>query len=71
MGTPSVSHINERILDHNAELTGFVSRLSDEKMELRKTLSKLEEDIWQYRQREELQVCPDLLFQSQFDKNKK
>ncbi|KAL5007012.1 hypothetical protein ScPMuIL_015818 [Solemya velum] len=55
LGTPSVSHINERILDHNAELTGFVSRLSDEKMELRKTLSKLEEDIWQYRQREELQ----------------
>ncbi|KAH3717259.1 hypothetical protein DPMN_060041 [Dreissena polymorpha] len=44
------SSVSERILRHNEELTGFVARMSEEKLELRNTLSRLEEDIWQYRQ---------------------
>uniref|UniRef100_A0A8W8MAQ5 Pericentrin/AKAP-450 centrosomal targeting domain-containing protein n=1 Tax=Magallana gigas TaxID=29159 RepID=A0A8W8MAQ5_MAGGI len=36
---------------HNLELTNFVSRLMEEKMELRNTLGHLEEEIWRYRQR--------------------
>uniref|UniRef100_A0A8W8M4U8 Pericentrin/AKAP-450 centrosomal targeting domain-containing protein n=1 Tax=Magallana gigas TaxID=29159 RepID=A0A8W8M4U8_MAGGI len=36
----------------------FVSRLTEEKMELRNTLGRLEEEIWRYRQRgAEQQVC--------------
>ncbi|KAH3827968.1 hypothetical protein DPMN_129914 [Dreissena polymorpha] len=44
------SSVSERILRHNKELTGFVARMSEEKLEQRNTLSRLEEDIWQYRQ---------------------
>ncbi|KAK3603155.1 hypothetical protein CHS0354_042986 [Potamilus streckersoni] len=47
-----VSGVNERILRHNEELTSFVSRISEEKTELRNTLTRLEEDIWRYRQME-------------------
>ncbi|XP_065929657.1 uncharacterized protein [Magallana gigas] len=39
----------------------FVSRLMEEKMELRNTLGHLEEEIWRYRQRgAEQQVCLSL-----------
>ena len=44
--------VNERILRHNEELTNFVARSSEEKNELRNTLSKLEEEIWRYRQKD-------------------
>ncbi|KAL3832339.1 hypothetical protein ACJMK2_023991, partial [Sinanodonta woodiana] len=47
-----VSGVNERILRHNEELTSYVSRMSEEKTELRNTLTRLEEDIWRYRQME-------------------
>nr|XP_034310014.1 uncharacterized protein LOC105327725 isoform X2 [Crassostrea gigas] len=43
--------VNQRVLHHNSELTNFVSRLTEEKMELRNTLGRLEEEIWRYRQR--------------------
>ena len=55
---PSAQAVNERVLHHNSELTNFVSRLTEEKMELRNTLGRLEEEIWRYRQRgSEQQVC--------------
>jgi len=49
MSHPSGS-VNERILRQNEELTNFVSRISEEKTELRNTLIQLEEEIWRYRQ---------------------
>ncbi|XP_063421715.1 A-kinase anchor protein 9-like isoform X4 [Mytilus trossulus] len=52
MSRPDLNAVNGRILHHNNELTNFVSRLTEEKIELRKTLGRLEEDIWRYRQRE-------------------
>ncbi|XP_023932466.1 A-kinase anchor protein 9-like [Lingula anatina] len=52
IGSPPAHILNERILRHNSELTAFVSRLSQEKSELRDTLANLEEEIWRYRQRE-------------------
>ncbi|XP_056007543.1 LOW QUALITY PROTEIN: A-kinase anchor protein 9-like [Ostrea edulis] len=51
MSRPSAQAVNERVLHHNSELTNFVSRLTEEKMELRNTLGRLEEEIWRYRQR--------------------
>ena len=58
MGRPNPQAIQERVLHHNSELTNFVSRLTEEKMELRNTLGRLEEEIWRYRQRStEHQVC--------------
>uniref|UniRef100_K1Q7T1 A-kinase anchor protein 9 n=1 Tax=Magallana gigas TaxID=29159 RepID=K1Q7T1_MAGGI len=48
---PSAQAVNQRVLHHNSELTNFVSRLTEEKMELRNTLGRLEEKIWRYRQR--------------------
>ncbi|XP_065929029.1 A-kinase anchor protein 9 isoform X2 [Magallana gigas] len=48
---PSAQAVNQRVLHHNSELTNFVSRLTEEKMELRNTLGRLEEEIWRYRQR--------------------
>nr|XP_034310020.1 pericentrin [Crassostrea gigas] len=48
---PSAQAVNQRVLYHNSELTNFVSRLTEEKMELRNTLGRLEEEIWRYRQR--------------------
>ncbi|CAC5383910.1 AKAP9 [Mytilus coruscus] len=52
MSRPDLNAVNGRILHHNNELTNFVSRLTEEKIELRKTLGRLEEDIWRYRQRD-------------------
>ena len=43
-----VSGLNERILAHNNELTSFISRLSEEKQHLRRTLSIMEQDLLQY-----------------------
>ncbi|KAL0167211.1 hypothetical protein M9458_039055, partial [Cirrhinus mrigala] len=46
----SSSLLNERLLRQNAELTGFVSRLTEEKNDLRNQLLKLEEELRRYRQ---------------------
>ncbi|XP_025921128.1 A-kinase anchor protein 9 isoform X5 [Apteryx rowi] len=43
-GTPS-SSLTERLLRQNAELTGFVSKLSEEKNNLRNAVMKLEEEL--------------------------
>ena len=51
MSHPSGS-VNERILRHNEELTNFVARSSEEKNELRNALARLEEEIWQFRQKD-------------------
>uniref|UniRef100_A0A8W8M7G0 Uncharacterized protein n=1 Tax=Magallana gigas TaxID=29159 RepID=A0A8W8M7G0_MAGGI len=42
---PSAQAVNQRVLYHNSELTNFVSKLTEEKMELRNTLGRLEEMI--------------------------
>ena len=42
----------ERVNRQNAELSDFVSKLTQEKAELRGTLTNLEEQIAQYRERE-------------------
>ncbi|XP_051520018.1 A-kinase anchor protein 9 isoform X3 [Myxocyprinus asiaticus] len=46
----SSSLLNERLLRQNAELTGFVSRLTEEKNDLRNQLLKLEEELRRCRQ---------------------
>ncbi|XP_065587317.1 A-kinase anchor protein 9 isoform X2 [Cyrtonyx montezumae] len=43
-GSPS-SSLTERLLRQNAQLTGFVSRLSEEKSNLRNAMLKLEEEL--------------------------
>ncbi|NXI41548.1 AKAP9 protein, partial [Galbula dea] len=50
-GTPS-SSLTERLLRQNAELTGFVSRLSEEKNNLRNAVLKLEEELRRYQERQ-------------------
>ncbi|XP_042609849.1 LOW QUALITY PROTEIN: A-kinase anchor protein 9-like [Cyprinus carpio] len=47
----SSSLLNQRLLRQNAELTGFVSRLTEEKNDLRNQLLKLEEELRRYRQK--------------------
>ncbi|KAG7458289.1 hypothetical protein MATL_G00236630 [Megalops atlanticus] len=47
----SSSSLMERLLRQNAELTGFVSRLTEEKNDLRNSLIKLEEELRQHRHR--------------------
>ncbi|XP_067282525.1 A-kinase anchor protein 9 isoform X2 [Pseudorasbora parva] len=47
----SSSLLNERLLRQNAELTGFVSRLTEEKNDLRNQLLNLEEELRRYRQK--------------------
>ncbi|NWV49238.1 AKAP9 protein, partial [Daphoenositta chrysoptera] len=54
-GTPS-SSLTERLLRQNAELTGFVSRLSEEKNNLRNAVMKLEEELRRHQHR---QPSPD------------
>ncbi|NXM15470.1 AKAP9 protein, partial [Ploceus nigricollis] len=58
-GTPS-SSLTERLLRQNAELTGFVSRLSEEKNNLRNAVMKLEEELRRYQHRQPSAdfVCP-------------
>ena len=63
MSHPSGS-VNERILRHNEELTNFVARSSEEKNELRNALSRLEEEIWQFRQKDaryQVRSCPEII----------
>ncbi|XP_041104798.1 A-kinase anchor protein 9 isoform X11 [Polyodon spathula] len=50
-GSSSSSSLTERLLRQNAELTGFVSRLTEEKNDLRNSLIKLEEEVRLSRQR--------------------
>uniref|UniRef100_A0A663LU21 A-kinase anchoring protein 9 n=1 Tax=Athene cunicularia TaxID=194338 RepID=A0A663LU21_ATHCN len=50
-GTPS-SSLTERLLKQNAELTGFVSRLSEEKNNLRNAVMKLEGELRKYQHRQ-------------------
>ncbi|PKU40967.1 a-kinase anchor protein 9 [Limosa lapponica baueri] len=50
-GTPSGS-LTERLLRQNTELTGFVSRLSEEKNNLRNAVMKLEEELRRYQHRQ-------------------
>ncbi|NXJ76441.1 AKAP9 protein, partial [Trogon melanurus] len=50
-GTPS-SSLTERLLRQNAELTGFVSRLSEEKNNLRNAVMKLKEELRRYQHRQ-------------------
>ncbi|XP_029139848.1 A-kinase anchor protein 9 [Protobothrops mucrosquamatus] len=47
--TPSSASLTERLLKQNAELTGFVSRLSEEKNNMRNTVMKLEEELRRYQ----------------------
>lgn len=46
----SSSTLTQRLLRQNAELTGFVSRLTEEKNDLRNQTLRLEEEIRHYRQ---------------------
>ncbi|XP_060104467.1 A-kinase anchor protein 9 isoform X2 [Heteronotia binoei] len=48
---PPFSSLTERLLKQNAELTGFVSRLSEEKNNLRNVIMKLEEELRRYQHR--------------------
>ncbi|NWS66695.1 AKAP9 protein, partial [Crotophaga sulcirostris] len=50
-GMPS-SSLTERLLRQNAELTGFVSRLSEEKNNLRNAVMKLEEELRRYQHKQ-------------------
>ncbi|KAL7976552.1 hypothetical protein Chor_008501 [Crotalus horridus] len=47
--TPSSASLTERLLKQNVELTGFVSRLSEEKNNMRNTVMKLEEELRRYQ----------------------
>ncbi|XP_065139904.1 A-kinase anchor protein 9 isoform X3 [Paramisgurnus dabryanus] len=47
----SSSLLNERLLRQNAELTGFVSRLTEEKNVLRNQILRLEEELHRLRQK--------------------
>ncbi|XP_018605786.2 A-kinase anchor protein 9 isoform X2 [Scleropages formosus] len=47
----SSNSLTERLLRQNAELTGFVSRLTEEKNDLRNSVMKLEEELRHHRQR--------------------
>lgn len=46
----SSSTLTQRLLRQNAELTGFVSRLTEEKNDLRNQTLRLEEEIRRHRQ---------------------
>lgn len=45
----SSNTLTERLLRQNAELTGFVSRLTEEKNDLRNHTLRLEEEVRRYR----------------------
>ncbi|XP_048848489.1 A-kinase anchor protein 9 isoform X2 [Brienomyrus brachyistius] len=51
MASGPSSSLTERLLRQNAELTGFVSRLTEEKNDLRNSLLRLEEEQREHRQR--------------------
>ncbi|XP_034258140.1 A-kinase anchor protein 9 isoform X2 [Pantherophis guttatus] len=46
---PSSASLTERLLKQNAELTGFVSKLSEDKNNMRNTVMKLEEELRRYQ----------------------
>ncbi|KAM3858147.1 A-kinase anchor protein 9 [Diretmus argenteus] len=48
--TSTSNSLTERLLRQNAELTGFVSRLTEEKNDLRNQTLRLEEELRRYRQ---------------------
>ncbi|KAM6449906.1 A-kinase anchor protein 9 isoform 3-T3 [Liasis olivaceus] len=56
---PSSASLTERLLKQNAELTGFVSRLSEEKNNLRNAVMKLEEELRRYQH---IRPCGDSTF---------
>uniref|UniRef100_A0A803U0W9 A-kinase anchoring protein 9 n=1 Tax=Anolis carolinensis TaxID=28377 RepID=A0A803U0W9_ANOCA len=56
---PSSASLTERLLKQNAELTGFVGRLSEEKNNLRNVVMKLEEELRRYKQ---MGPCADSTF---------
>ncbi|XP_070584247.1 A-kinase anchor protein 9 [Erythrolamprus reginae] len=47
--SPSSASLTERLLKQNAELTGYVSTLSEEKNNMRNTVMKLEEELRRYQ----------------------
>ncbi|KAM7373294.1 hypothetical protein PAMP_008158 [Pampus punctatissimus] len=49
-GGSSSNSLTERLLRQNAELTGFVSRLTEEKNDLRNHMLRVEEELRRYRQ---------------------
>ncbi|KAL4629820.1 A-kinase anchor protein 9 isoform X3 [Arapaima gigas] len=51
LSSASSNSLTERLLRQNAELTGFVSRLTEEKNDLRNSFMKLEEELRHHRQR--------------------
>ncbi|XP_063159679.1 A-kinase anchor protein 9 isoform X1 [Candoia aspera] len=56
---PSSASLTERLLKQNAELTGFVSRLSEEKNNLRNAVMKLEKEL---RRHQHIGSCGDSTF---------
>ncbi|KAM4631015.1 A-kinase anchor protein 9 isoform 1-T1 [Polymixia lowei] len=50
VSSSSSNTLTERLLRQNAELTGFVSRLTEEKNDLRNQILRLEEEVRRYRQ---------------------
>ena len=70
--SPIKAAAQERIVRQNTELAEFVSKLNEEKKELRNALGNLEEQIAQYRQREranEQVKCSVYIFLSHAIKN--
>jgi len=49
IGGGSSNFLSERLLRQNAELTGFVSRLTEEKSDLRNQTLRLEEELRRHR----------------------
>ena len=49
LGGSSSNFLSERLLRQNAELTGFVSRLTEEKSDLRNQTLRLEEELRRHR----------------------
>ena len=49
LGSSSSNFLSERLLRQNAELTGFVSRLTEEKSDLRNQTLRLEDELRRHR----------------------
>jgi conjugal transfer/entry exclusion protein len=43
--------LEQKIIDQNRELLNSMQKLSDEKLALRNTINRLEEELWQYKSR--------------------
>lgn len=57
---PAVSVVNDKVLQHNSELTSLVSRLSDEKRQLRSMVRNLEDHLGDHGSLHR-QVCIELI----------